>query len=250
MNVSAEPLLALRNVEVRYPGGGAPAVTSASFALSPGEIAVVVGSNGAGKTSLVRAIAGFLPSEGVTTRGSIRLAGREIRGKNPARLARSGLCFIPERNKVFRGLSVDQNLKLFGARRRSAGGLDDDLRLVFEMFPWMAERRGVLAGYLSGGEQQMLALSGAVLARPDLVIVDEPSLGLAPVIVQQVMQRLKMIRNEFGASILLVDQNVSGTVVIADRVFAMHVGDLVEEDTTEVLRRAKAGGYARTEVQS
>jgi branched-chain amino acid transport system ATP-binding protein len=114
----------------------------------------------------------------------------------------------------------------------------------------MAERRGVLAGYLSGGEQQMLALSGAVLARPDLVIVDEPSLGLAPVIVQQVMQRLKMIRNEFGASILLVDQNVSGTVVIADRVFAMHVGDLVEEDTTEVLRRAKAGGYARTEVQS
>ena len=241
---ATQPLLVVSNVEVEYPGGGAPAVLGASLTVNRGEIVVVVGANGAGKTTLVRAVAGYLPNESVTTRGTIRLAGRDIRGKNPARLARRGICFIPERNKIFRTLTVDQNLRLFGRRRRSSAGLDDDLAGAFELFPWMKERRSTLAGYLSGGQQQMLALSGVVVARPDLVIVDEPSLGLAPIIVQQVMDRLRTMRSELDAAILLVDQNVASTVPIADRVFSMHAGHLTEEVKGEVLGRLAAVGYA------
>lgn len=239
-----QSLLVVSGVEVEYPGGGAPAVVQASFTVDRGEIVLVVGANGAGKSSLVRAIAGYLPNEGVTTRGSIRLAGREIRGKDPAKLSRRGVCFIPERNKIFRGLTVDQNLRLFGKRRRSSAGLDDDLASVFEMFPWMRDRRTALAGYLSGGQQQMLALSGVVLARPDLLIVDEPSLGLAPIIVQQVMDRLRTMRDELDAGILLVDQNVSSTVPVADHVYSMHAGHLTEEVKDEMLGRVAAVGYA------
>lgn len=249
MSTASEPVLVLSDVEVRYPGGGAPAVTGVSFGLQEGEIAVVVGSNGAGKTSLVRGIAGFLPSESVTRRGTVRIAGRDVRPGRPSQLAREGVCFIPERDKIFRSLSIARNLKLFASRRRSDEGLDDDMRIVDEMFPWMRERRATLAGYLSGGQQQMLALSGAVLARPDLIIVDEPSLGLAPVVIRQVLQRLVDIRDEFGATILLVDQNVASTVTIADRVFSMTLGELVEEERNEVLARAGSGGYAhRDEV--
>lgn len=247
MSRSTEPLLVVSDVEVEYPGGGAPAVLGASFTVNRGEIVVVVGANGAGKTSLVRAIAGYLPNEGVTTRGTIRLEGRNIRGKNPAALARRGVCFIPERNKIFRGLTVNQNLRLFGKRRRSTAGLEDDLTAVFELFPWLKDRRTALAGYLSGGQQQMLALSGVVVARPDLLIVDEPSLGLAPIVVQQVMDRLRTMRAELDAGILLVDQNVSSTVPLADWVFSMHGGHLTEEVKDDILGRAAAGGYVRRE---
>lgn len=249
-DATRETLLAASHVEVSYPGGGAPAVVDASFTVDNGEIVVVVGANGAGKTSLVRAVAGYLPNEGVTTRGSIRLAGREVRGKDPARLARRGICFVPERNKIFRGLTVDQNLRLFGKRRRSNVGLDDDFANVFELFPWLWERRNALAGYLSGGQQQMLALSGVVLARPDLVIVDEPSLGLAPIIVQQVIDRLRTMREQLGVGVLLVDQNVASTVPIADRVYSMHAGHLTEEVRDDVLARVAAVGYAATRDRS
>lgn len=245
MTNAGASLLQVADLEVQYPGGGAPAVLGASLHVDRGDLVVVVGANGAGKTSLVRAIAGYLPNEGVTTRGSIRLAGKEIRGQDPSRLAKRGICFVPERNKIFRGLTVDQNLRLFGTRRRSAAGLDDDRAGVFELFPWLEQRRSTLAGYLSGGQQQMLALSGVVLARPDLVVVDEPSLGLAPIVVQQVMDRLRTLRAELDVGVLLVDQNVSSTVPLADRVYSMHAGHLTEEAKDEMLQRVATVGYAR-----
>lgn len=244
--MKAERLLVASDVDVQYPGGGAPAVRGAALEVARGQIVVVVGANGAGKTSLVRAIAGFLPNERVTVRGTIQVAGRDIRGQDPARIARRGVCFIPERNKIFRGLTVDQNLRLFSKRRRTSAGLDTDLANVFDMFPWLRDRRGDLAGYLSGGQQQMLALSGVVLARPDLVIVDEPSLGLAPIIVQQVMDRLQTMRDELDAGVLLVDQNVASTVPIADSVYSMRTGDLVPEVKADVLGRVGSAGYARS----
>jgi branched-chain amino acid transport system ATP-binding protein len=240
------PTLALENVQVRYPGGGL-AVDSGSLVVNRGEIIVIVGPNGAGKTSLVRSIAGFLPHEGVTTSGSITLGTRQVRGLDPAKIARLGICFIPERDKVFRGLPIEDNLRLFAERRRDRTGLEADTEFVFEVFPWIKDRLKALAGYLSGGEQQMLALSGVILARPDVLIVDEPSLGLAPVIVQEVMRRLRDLRDEFGLSVLLVDQNVRATVPVADTVYSMHAGVIAVEDREEILHRSATTGYVRSD---
>jgi ABC-type branched-subunit amino acid transport system ATPase component len=222
------PVLQVKDLRVWY-GAGEFAVDQANLVVNRGEVVVVAGPNGAGKSSLLKAIAGYTRGDGVRTQGEILVNGQHVLGRDPSDTARLGVCFIPERDKVFRNLTVDNNLRLLAQRRRNKKGASTDLEQVFELFPWIRRRGKTLAGYLSGGEQQMLAISGLVLARPDLVLVDEPSLGLAPIMVREVMSLLGTLRSQLGLTLLLVDQNVRATSRIADRMLAMEAGRLIED---------------------
>jgi branched-chain amino acid transport system ATP-binding protein len=238
------PVLEVTDRVVAYGRGGA-GVEHATFTLREGDSIVVLGPNGAGKTSLVRAIGGFLPHEGVSTIGRVRLHGREVLGASPDAIARSGVCVIPERNKIFPNLTVEQNLRVFAGRRRSRSGLAQDMARVTELFPTLQSRMSGLAGYLSGGQQQMLALGGALLARADLLVVDEPSLGLAPILVKEVLMALKQLQAETGIALLLVEQNVWASTHLANRTFTMASGALVEEDQETMRSRLRKQGYVR-----
>jgi branched-chain amino acid transport system ATP-binding protein len=238
-------LLDVTDLSVSY-GRGGQAVRGASFTLQEGETVVVLGPNGAGKTSLARAIGGFQRHEGVTTRGTVRLRGKDILGRTPDAIGRAGVCVIPERNKIFRTLSVRDNLKIFTERRRDRAGVDDDMEAVFRLFPGLLDLVERPAGLLSGGQQQMLALSGALLARPDLLVVDEPSLGLAPILIKQVMAALDQLRRDTGVALLLADQNVWATIHLADRVFEMSSGELIEERAEDIQARLLERGYTRS----
>jgi branched-chain amino acid transport system ATP-binding protein len=238
-------LLEVTDLSVSY-GRGGRAVSGASFTLHEGETVVVLGPNGAGKTSLARAIGGFQRHEGVTTRGTVRLRGKDILGRTPDAIGRAGVCVIPERNKIFRTLSVRDNLKIFTERRRDRAGVDGDMASVFRLFPGLLDLVERPAGLLSGGQQQMLALSGALLARPDLLVVDEPSLGLAPILIKQVMAALDQLRRDTGVALLLADQNVWATIHLADRVFEMSSGELVEEHAEDIQARLLERGYTRS----
>jgi branched-chain amino acid transport system ATP-binding protein len=220
----ADPVLSVRDLSVRY-AAGALAVREANLTVGRGEVVLVVGPNGAGKTSLVRGICGFASYEGVRRRGSVEFEGRPILGQDPAVIARAGITFIPERDKVFRALTVAENLKTFAQRRRG-GATDEAVEQVYDTFPWLRERRKALAGYLSGGEQQQLALASALLVRPTLLVIDEPSLGLAPVKVREIVALLTRLREQLRASLLIVDQNVKATAALADRVHVMDAGHL------------------------
>jgi branched-chain amino acid transport system ATP-binding protein len=231
----SDAVLDIQQVSVSYPGGGV-ALHQASLQVAAGEIAVVVGPNGAGKTTLCRAVAGYLPGERVRVSGSVRVNGSEQAGRDPARVARAGVCFIPERQKVFATLTVAENLEL--ARRQSGRDLratarDDDY--VVTLFPILAERRSQPAGLLSGGEQQMLALARAFLSRPALMVIDEPSLGLAPVVIQTVLGALRQVAAELNVAVLLADQNIINTRELATRMYEMRAGELLPEDQSGAL---------------
>jgi branched-chain amino acid transport system ATP-binding protein len=227
----SETVLEVREVSVSYPGGGV-ALDRASLSVAAGEIAVVVGPNGAGKTTLCRAVAGYLPGERVRVTGSVKVRGAEQAGKDPANIARAGVCFIPERQKVFATLSVAENLEL--ARRQTARdpkAAAIDAEHVASMFPILRERRAQPAGLLSGGEQQMLALARAFLSRPALIVIDEPSLGLAPVVIQTVLGALRQVAAELNVAVLLADQNIINTRELATRLYEMRAGELIESQT-------------------
>jgi branched-chain amino acid transport system ATP-binding protein len=237
-------LLELNDVSVRY-RRGARAVSGASLALEQGQCAVVVGPNGAGKTSLARSIAGFLKHEGVDVAGTIRFRGERLLGRNPSTIARLGIAYIPERDKVFRELTIRENLHVFTERRASKAGLDDDYDYVFELFPRLPKLPpNRPAGLLSGGEQQMLALAGALVARPSVMLVDEPSLGLAPILVSDVMATLHRIRVERDLALLLVDQNVRSTAHLATAMYTMTAGHLTHETGDDVVDRLAREGYS------
>ena len=227
----SDAVLEVRDVSVSYPGGGV-ALDRASLSVAAGEIAVVVGPNGAGKTTLCRAVAGYLPGERVRVSGSVKVRGAELAGKDPANIARAGVCFIPERQKVFATLTVAENLEL--ARRQTArdprsAAVDDEH--VSRMFPILRERRTQPAGLLSGGEQQMLALARAFLSRPALIVIDEPSLGLAPVVIQTVLGALRQVAAELNVAVLLADQNIINTRELATRLYEMRAGELIQSQT-------------------
>ncbi|KQW45044.1 hypothetical protein ASC77_19885 [Nocardioides sp. Root1257] len=237
--------LEAKDVSVRY-SRGAAAVHGASLSVEQGECAVVLGANGAGKTSLVRAICGFLPHEGVETRGEVTVNGVNISRKSPTKRARTGIAYIPERDKIFRELNISENLEIFAQRRRSKVGLSTDRDLAFEMFPALsrlpADRP---AGLLSGGEQQMLAITGALIGAPDVLLVDEPSLGLAPIVVLEMMSALGRILTERNLALLLVDQNVRSTQHLAQRVYTMDSGHLQHETGPDVHARLIREGYSK-----
>ncbi|MCM8747996.1 ABC transporter ATP-binding protein [Thermomicrobiaceae bacterium CFH 74404] len=214
-----EPVLAITELTVQY--GGIRAVDGASFQVAEGELVAIIGANGAGKSSTLRAIAGLAPVAG----GDILLDGVSIRGVPAHELPRRGLALIPEGRRVFADLSVLDNLYL-GGYSRPREEIAGDLRQVYELFPILRERSHQAAGTLSGGEQQMLAIARALMSRPRILLLDEPSLGLAPVIVQQVFSLLRHLR-ERGVTILLVEQNARLALEAAERGYIMHTGRIV-----------------------
>jgi len=214
-------MLRVDNLVVRY--GDIRAVKDISFHVQKGEILALVGANGAGKTTTLRAISGMLPFE-----GSVVLEGRDLRGLTPDRILRLGLSHVPEGRGIFGGLTVMENLQLGAWIRRDKAGRAHDLEMVMDVFPRLRERVGQLAGTLSGGEQQMLALARARMSDAKILILDEPSMGLAPKLVQEVFAVLRQL-NERGVTILLVEQNANMALRLAHRACLLETGNLVLE---------------------
>ena len=211
--------LAVERLEVAY--DGVPAVRGVDLAVGPGEIVGLVGPNGAGKSSLLHAIMGVV---GVAA-GEVRHNGRSLRGRRPEQIAREGVALVPEGRHVYASLTVAENLRLGFAGRRDRAGLADDVAWVERLFPVVKEFAGRSAGALSGGQQQQLAIARALVAQPDVLLLDEPSLGLAPTIVERLFATLGEIR-ERGVSILLVEQRAQLTIAFADRTHVMANGRL------------------------
>jgi len=211
--------LILEALDVRY--GGVQAVRGLSFDVAPGEIVGLIGANGAGKSSTLHAIMGVAPISG----GDARLGGVSLRGRRPEDIARSGIALVPEGRRIFAELTVEENLRLGLAARRSRGPADGVLKSVYELFPIVEEFRARNAGALSGGQQQQLAIARALVAEPDVLLLDEPSLGLAPAVVDIVFGALAAIR-ERGLAVLLVEQRAQRTVAAADRSHVLSNGEL------------------------
>ena len=211
--------LTLEALDVRY--GGVQAVRGLSFQVAPGEIVGLIGANGAGKSSTLHAIMGVAPIVG----GDVRLGGESLRGRRPEDIARSGIALVPEGRRIFAELTVEENLRLGLAARRSRGPAAGVLKSVYELFPIVEEFRARNAGALSGGQQQQLAIARALVAEPDVLLLDEPSLGLAPAVVDIVFDALAAIR-ERGIAVLLVEQRAQRTVAAADRSHVLANGEL------------------------
>jgi branched-chain amino acid transport system ATP-binding protein len=214
--------LQVDELEVRY--GGVAAVRRLSLRVNPGEIVGLIGPNGAGKSTTLHAIMGLVPVHG----GEIRLAGSSIRGRRPESLARAGIALVPEGRRIYANLTVAENLRLGLAGRRTRGValLEEDLAWVRDLFPVVEQFADRRAGTLSGGQQQQLAIARALVARPDVLLLDEPSLGLAPQLVTVVFDVLARIR-ERGVTVLLVEQRAQRTVAFADRTHVLSNGELV-----------------------
>jgi branched-chain amino acid transport system ATP-binding protein len=211
--------LAVENLDVRY--GAVHAVRGLSLQVEPGEIVGLIGANGAGKSSTLHAIMGVAPITG----GDVRLGGASLRGRAPENVARSGVALVPEGRRVFGELTVEENLRLGFAARRSRGDTTAVLRRVYDLFPIVEEFRGRHAGVLSGGQQQQLAIARALVAEPDVLLLDEPSLGLAPTVVDIVFDALAAIRDQ-GFAVLLVEQRAQRTVALANRTHVLANGQL------------------------
>jgi branched-chain amino acid transport system ATP-binding protein len=205
---------------VRY--GAVTALNGVDLRVQSGEIVTLIGANGAGKSTLLAAVCGLTPPAA----GHIRFQKREITGAKTHKLARRGLVLVPEGRRVFVNLSVGENLRLGGYFRRSGSEVEKDLERVFDMFPRLAERRHQAAGTLSGGEQQMLALGRALMSRPKLIMMDEPSLGLAPLLVTEVFTMIRRI-HEDGVTVLLIEQNAAQALKVAHRGYVLETGRVV-----------------------
>jgi branched-chain amino acid transport system ATP-binding protein len=213
-----EPVLELERLEVRY--GTVAAVRNVSLRVEPGEILGLIGPNGAGKSTTLHAIMGAIPAH----HGEIRLHGRSVRGRSPESIARRGVALVPEGRRIFGDFTVEENLRLgLAAHRKSNGG--DPLAHAYDLFPVLREFRRRSAGALSGGQQQQLAIGRALAAEPELLLLDEPSLGLAPLAVDSVFEALRAIR-ERGVTILLVEQRALHAVALADRTHVLVGGEL------------------------
>jgi len=232
-----EVVLRVSELEVRY--GAVPAVRNLGIEVGRGEIVGLIGPNGAGKSTTLHAIMGLVPAAG----GEISLDGRPLRGLAPETIARLGVALVPEGRHIFAALTVDENLRLGLAARRERAGLAADLDWIRGLFPVLDEYRGRHAGALSGGQQQQLAIARALLARPEVLLLDEPSLGLAPTVVEAVFAALGLIRDR-GVTILLVEQRARLTVAFADRTHVMANSEIrltlgpADADDTERLSAA------------
>jgi branched-chain amino acid transport system ATP-binding protein len=216
--MSTPPLLELEQLDVRY--GSVAAVTRLSLAVGRGEVVGLIGPNGAGKSTTLHAVMGVVrPSH-----GDVRLGGRSIRNRAPEAIARAGVALVPEGRHVFPQMTVDENLRL-GLVSRRADGADADRAWVASLFPVVEEFAGRRAGELSGGQQQQLAIARALLSGPQVLLLDEPSLGLAPTVVDTVFDALRAIR-ERGVTVLLVEQRAQVTVAFADRTYVLSNGEL------------------------
>jgi branched-chain amino acid transport system ATP-binding protein len=208
------------DLEVAY--GPVEAVRGVSLSVPKGELVTLIGANGAGKTSTLQAICGLVPPR----RGRVLLEGHEITRRKPADLVDRGVVLVPEGRAILGRMTVAENLRLGGFRRPDKSVLESDIRSMLERFPILGERQRQLAGTLSGGEQQQLALARGLLARPRMLLLDEPSMGLAPRMVRQVFRWIRDIRDD-GVTVLLVEQNARGALAVADNAYVLDTGRIV-----------------------
>jgi branched-chain amino acid transport system ATP-binding protein len=225
----ADALLAVSNIETYY--GPIMALRGVSFTVPAGAIVTILGANGAGKTTILKTVSGVMDPQ----KGSVTLEGRPIHGLDPDRVARLGLSHVPEGREVFPFLSVRENLRMGAYARRDTTAVAQDLEMVTEYFPVLASRAEQRAGSLSGGEQQMLAIGRALMARPKVMLLDEPSLGLAPKLVKDIFDIIRRINRERGVTVLLVEQNANLALQTADYGYVLELGRIVMEDTCERL---------------
>ncbi len=225
---AAAALLEVRDLAVRY--GHVEAVHGVSLAVPEGRIVTLIGPNGAGKTSILSALAGLVRPAG----GRVRLGGDDVTGVPAHRAVAAGLSLVPEGRAILGRMTIEENLVLAGERRRDAASLRAAIEEQYRRFPVLGERRASLAGSLSGGQQQMLAFARALLARPRVLLLDEPSMGLSPILVQQIFETVKAIHRE-GATILLVEQNARLALAISDYAYVLERGRLVLEGPSREL---------------
>lgn len=215
-------ILEIKNLSVSY--GGIEAIKNISFDVEEGKIVTLIGSNGAGKSSTLRSIAGIVKAKS----GEVLFNGENILGMSPDHIVKRGITLVPEGRRVFPNLTVLENLKIGAYLRKD--NLNDDIEYVYSLFPRLKERSWQLAGTLSGGEQQMLAVGRALMARPRLIMMDEPSLGLAPLVVQGIFDIIRTI-NEQGITVLLIEQNANMALKAADNAFVMQTGEITMRGT-------------------
>ncbi|MGI5217915.1 ABC transporter ATP-binding protein [Nocardia sp. CA-290969] len=222
--MSSEPFLEVSGLTAGY--GAGEVVHGIGFSVAAGEVCAVLGPNGAGKTTLLRALSGL-----VRVRGSVRLAGTEIAGRAPEKIARLGVAHVPEGRGTFTPLTVEENLRLGAYSRRARGSTEADLHRVYDYFPVLREKRHETAGQLSGGQQQMLALGRALMSRPRLLLLDEPSLGLAPLVTQELFRIVQAINQEERTTVIVVEQNAHLALRAAHQAHVLESGQIVLSGT-------------------
>ncbi len=235
-------MLEIKDLHVHF--GGIHALKGVSLKVADGEVVTLIGANGAGKTTTLRTTSGLIRP----TSGSVLVDDKDVTRASAKDRVKLGLCQVPEGRRVFPAMSVLENLDLGAYMRRDRAGIADDLEQVFARFPVLAERRKQDAGTLSGGEQQMLAMGRALMSRPRILLLDEPSMGLAPLLVQEIFNIVSSINRESGTTILLVEQNANMALQVADRAYVMETGRIVSSGNaaelmdTEDIKRAYLGG--------
>ncbi len=223
------PLLQMRNIETYY--GPIMAIRGVSLDVNEGEIVAVLGANGAGKTTLLKTATGALNSN----KGQVLLDGEEIQCRDPDWIARKGIAHVPEGREVFPVLTVAENLAMGAYNRKDKDAVVKDLETVYDYFPVLGDLKDKMAAYLSGGEQQMLAIGRGFMARPRLLLLDEPSLGLSPVLVQEIFGIISRLNRERGLTILLVEQNANVALQVSSRAYVMEVGGMVMDGSSDKL---------------
>ncbi len=231
--VEKTPVLSVRNVESFY--GPIMAIRGCSLDVRDGQIVTVLGANGAGKTTLMKTISGVMDPE----KGEIIYGGENIAGASPDRVVRMGIVHVPEGREVFPLLTVEENLRMGAYTRGDHDGVRRDTEMVYSYFPILAERRRQAAGTLSGGQQQMLAIGRGLMARPKLMLLDEPSLGLSPLLVKEIFQIIKRLNREQGVTMMLVEQNAKVALEVADYGYVMELGRIVMADESRRLLESK-----------
>ncbi len=226
---AAAPILRLANIETGY--GPVQAIRGVSLEVRAGAIVTVLGANGAGKTTILKTISGIVDP----SKGTVEFDGEPIQGRDPDWIVRRGISHVPEGREVFPLLSVRDNLMMGAYTRGDRAGVAADLERMYGYFPILAERQRQEAGQLSGGQQQMLAIARALMARPRLLLLDEPSLGLSPLLVREIFAMIRRVNREQGTTMLLVEQNASVALAHADHGYVLEVGRIVLEDTCERL---------------
>jgi branched-chain amino acid transport system ATP-binding protein len=226
------PLLEFRDVHVAY--GAIQALRGVNYRVNAGEIVCLLGANGAGKTTTMKTIMGLVRP----FRGQVLFKGKRVDNRPPREIVQGGIAAVPEGRRVFARMTVVENLEMGAFTRRDRAGIAEDMARVFDLFPRLKERRNQLAGLLSGGEQQMLAIGRALMARPQLLIMDEPSMGLSPIFVERVFDTVKEI-NAQGVTIFMVEQNANMALTVANRGYVLQTGQIVLADTAANLLRSE-----------
>ena len=228
-----KPLLEIKNLESFY--GPIMAIRGVSLKVEQGQIVTVLGANGAGKSTLLKTISGIMDPE----KGQIIFKGGEVQGREPHKIVQHGIVHVPEGREVFPLLKVDENLTLGAYTRSDRAGIQRDREMVFDYFPILAERRRQEAGTLSGGQQQMLAIGRALMLRPEIMLLDEPSLGLSPILVQEIFAILRRLNEERQVTMMLVEQNARIALDLADVGYVMEIGRIVMDDTADRLMQSE-----------